>query len=393
LHRFGGTLIAIAATLHSTGYFYEWSIAGTLQEHIQQPTFIYKIIALQGLNILAIFSTAYWRQKHYNVFMFSHIVGMIMFFTGVCLHAPAAIPWVVVATSIYGLDHLIRIVKSRISEVTLRPMQDLGLVRVEIPHINAGWRAGQHVRLRVLSSGMGPLGWTEVHPFTIASVGGDGMVLMCKKTGKAGSWTSKLYDMATGSASPEKAVTSTKAKVIIEGPYGGIGHTMMDKYSGALFICGGSGITFALAAMQELIQKDIAGRSCVKTLELVWCVQNPDSLMSMLPTFTSLTQQAPFTDVRVSVYYTRSSVSDPNKLYGYLPPNITLTPSRPKINTILDSMVERTCSVVHKPTGVFVGTCGPVSLAEQVRSAVGQVNCSRRQAVGGLELCEEVFGW
>jgi len=391
LHRFGGRLVAIAASIHVIGYFYKWSLAGTFQEHIQKPMFLNGFLSLMGLNLLVFFSTAFWRQRCYNVFMFSHIAGMIMFPLGLCLHTPDAIPWVVGAAAIYGVDHVLRIIKSRISEVTLRPMPDLGIVRVEVPHVNAGWRAGQHVRLRVLSSGMGPLGWAEVHPFTIASVGGDGMVLMCKK---AGSWTSKLYDMATGSASPEKGgVIGAKAKVIIEGPYGGIGHTMMDKYSGALFVCGGSGITFGLAAMQELIQKDIAGRSCVKALELVWCVQNPGSVMSMLPTFASLTQQAPFTEVRVSVYYTRSSVSDPNKLYGYLPPNITLTPGRPRIDTILDNMVDRTCSAVERTSGFFVGACGPVSLGEQVRSAVGRVDSGRRKAVGGVELCEEVFGW
>jgi predicted ferric reductase len=119
---------------------------------------------------------------------------------------------------------------------------------------------------------MGLLGWLEVHPFTIASVGGDGMLLMCKKTG---SWTNKLYDLATGGNSAEKNVTARNVKVILEGPYGGIGHTMMDGFSGALFVTGGSGITFALAAIQELIQKDMDGKSNVRVIDLVWCVQNP----------------------------------------------------------------------------------------------------------------------
>jgi ferric-chelate reductase len=169
-----------------------------------------------------------------------------------------------------------RILKSRISEATLRPMPDLGLTRVEIPRLNAGWRAGQHVRIRVISSGMGLLGWSEIHPFTIASVGGDGMLLMCKKTG---SWTTKLYNMATSSSPAEKNVTSRNVKVILEGPYGGIGHTLMDTFSGAVFIVGGSGITFALASVQDLIQKDIDGKSNVKVVDLVWCVQNPGMIL------------------------------------------------------------------------------------------------------------------
>jgi predicted ferric reductase len=61
--------------------------------------------------------------------------------------------------------------------------------------------------------------------------------------------------------------------VLLEGPYGGLGHVMMDRFSGAVFITGGSGITFALACIQELLQKDPADQSNVKVIELVWCVQ------------------------------------------------------------------------------------------------------------------------
>ncbi|KAJ7899145.1 hypothetical protein B0H14DRAFT_2331876 [Mycena olivaceomarginata] len=45
------------------------------------------------------------------------------------------------------------------------------------PSINKGRRAGQHVRIQVLS---GMVGWAEIHPFTIASQtnGEQGLVLM-----------------------------------------------------------------------------------------------------------------------------------------------------------------------------------------------------------------------
>ena len=97
-----------------------------------------------------------------------------------------------------------------------------------IPSINHGWRAGQHVRIRVLSTSLGWLGWTEPHPFTIASApvdsgtgltGEEGLVLICKK---AGGWTSKLFDMAKASRPVESgsSITHRSVKVLIEGPYG-----------------------------------------------------------------------------------------------------------------------------------------------------------------------------
>jgi predicted ferric reductase len=67
---------------------------------------------------------------------------------------------------------------------------------------------------------MGWWGWTENHPFTIASVSEteDGLVLMCKKVGR---WTSRLYDMAIANGYGEGGNgTGGNVKVMIEVPYG-----------------------------------------------------------------------------------------------------------------------------------------------------------------------------
>jgi ferric-chelate reductase len=125
-----------------------------------------------------------------------------------------------VAVTLYGVDHLVRLVKMRICTVRIRPLPELSTTRIEVPKLNAGWRAGQHVRLRVLSSQMGWWGWTENHPFTIASVSEteEGLVLMCKKTGK---WTGKLYDMALASGYGEGGSRAGgNVRATIEGPYG-----------------------------------------------------------------------------------------------------------------------------------------------------------------------------
>ena len=96
----------------------------------------------------------------------------------------------------------------------------MGLTRVDIPSLSAGWRPGQHVRLRVLSTTMGLWGMTEVHPFTISNASNteEGLVLMCKATGN---WTRKLYEMARTTGSGEQGQQpGRKVKVMIEGPYG-----------------------------------------------------------------------------------------------------------------------------------------------------------------------------
>lgn len=77
--------------------------------------------------------------------------------------------------------------------------------------------------MRVLSGAMGWIGWAEVHPFTIASMEKtpEGIVLMCKKTGR---WTSRLYEMAKvagyGAAEEGDGGVARSVMVMVEGPYG-----------------------------------------------------------------------------------------------------------------------------------------------------------------------------
>ncbi|KAI0777412.1 iron reductase [Trametes elegans] len=406
LHRFAGRLCVLASNVHAVGYFYKWSIKGTFMESIAEPDMQSALVALIGMDLLFLLSTDYVRTNFYNsIFIPSHIGSVIMLLVAVCYHVPYALPYVLAATGIYGLDRLLRLVKTRVAVARLRPLPDLGVTRVEIPSVNAGWRAGQHVRLRVLSTGMGWRAWGESHPFTIASVprshSGEGMVLMCKK---AGDWTNKLYDLAQRADYGEANGIGSNVRVAVEGPYGGPGHAIFASFSGALFVAGGSGITFALGAVQDLMKKDLECKSRVRTIELVWTVQDPSALQPMIPLFSSMLAQAQdtYASLRISVFYTRASSPDVLKAFR-LPPGLTLSPSRPRIPAILQGVVDRSVTLFsgHKErqlsegelSGVIVGVCGPSGLGNEVRKAVTSFPSHRRKAVGGLELHEEAFGW
>jgi ferric-chelate reductase len=56
---------------------------------------------------------------------------------------------------------------------------------------------------------------------------------------------------------------------------GGPGHRVFSSFSAAVVVAGGSGITFALSVIQDLIQKDLNAESRVKFLELIWIIQDP----------------------------------------------------------------------------------------------------------------------
>ncbi|KAF7419392.1 hypothetical protein PC9H_001981 [Pleurotus ostreatus] len=401
LHRFAGKMLVLAVNVHSVGYFYKWSAEGTFTQSIKLPMVVWGFVGLVCVDILYVFSTPFWRQRAYNVFLSSHFIGFGLLLPACWFHKPVMVPYVLATLAIYALDRLLRILKTRIKTATIRPIPELGLTRVEIPHLNAGWRAGQHVQLRVLSAGMGWTGWMEAHPFTIAScgtnigVGGaqEGLVLMCKK---AGDWTNDLFELAKVGGYSERGV-QRDVKVMVEGPYGGPGHAIWASYSAAVFIVGGSGITFALSAIQELIQKDLDGASRVKAIELVWMVQDPASLTPLLPMFNMMIQQSDRAPLRICVYYTRA----PNMTFhkDLMHPSMSLSPGRPRMSRILEDVITRTVGLGAGDkdrlghTGMLVACCGPVGLSDDMVKAVGNVEKVRRNQVGGIEVHEEVFGW
>jgi cellobiose-specific phosphotransferase system component IIC len=55
---------------------------------------------------------------------------------------------------------------------------------------------------------------------------------------------------------------------------GGPGHTVFSSFSAAVLVAGGSGITFALSIIHDLIQKDLEKESRVKVIELIWIIQD-----------------------------------------------------------------------------------------------------------------------
>ncbi|KAH9855485.1 iron reductase [Lenzites betulinus] len=407
LHRFAGRMLVLAANVHAIGYFYSWTSAGNFAKYSAQPDKQWAFVALIATDLLLLLSTNMFREKFYNsIFIPSHVISIVVLLVAVCFHVPFAVPYVLFAVGLYGLDRVMRLLKSRVTIARLRPLPDLGMTRVEIPTINAGWRAGQHVRIRVLSLGMGIRGWAEAHPFTIASVSrsqsGEGLVLMCKK---AGDWTNRLFELAQRADYGEANGIGSNVQVVVEGPYGGPGHAIFGGFSGAMFVAGGSGVTFALAAVQDLMKKDLEYKSRVRAIELVWSVQDPAALQPLIPLFTTLLAQSAhsYASLRISVFYTRAPAS-PEAVKAYrLPPGLTLSPMRPKLPGILSGVVDRSAALFSGGkerrrgggalTGVIVGVCGPASLGDEVRKAVAEFPAKRRKAVGGIELHEEAFGW
>lgn len=258
---------------------------------------------------------------------------------------------------------------------------------------------------------------------------------MCKR---AGDWTTKLFVLAqTGKDGEPASDTGRRVTVLVDGPYGartcyvplrtcrhvandspgGPGHAVISSFSGAIIVAGGSGITYALSTVEDLLHSHAASAGRARVIELVWSVQNPcrnnfrfhpavvvltvhsrdctAALFPMVPLFSRLLDRARSTGVslQISVFYTRAQAETPTQALQVLPSGLSLTPGRPHLERLLTGVVDRTSEVCvasqEQLSGILVGACGPVSLTEKAGDVVRSFDRKKFKAVGGIELQEE----
>ncbi|KIL63824.1 hypothetical protein M378DRAFT_127307 [Amanita muscaria Koide BX008] len=432
LHRFLGRFIVLVLNVHAFCHMFRWFTGNEPISFYMTKSNVMGLLALACTNVIFIFSASYFRKKAYNIFLTTHSLYIILL-PAIYIHAPSTLPFLIALTIPLALDRILRIFKTQYVTATIRPLPRLNSTRIEIAGLNAGWRPGQYVRVRVLSTSLGWFRWLESHPFTISTtaitdglrVGDSGVVLICKKSG---TWTRKLFDAAARSTNveAERHLDGVKSiKVLIEGPYGGPGHAIYSSYSAAVLIAGGSGITFALSVIQDLVQKELQGQSRVKAITLVWVVQKLDALTELLPLATQLTNLTQI--LSIDVHYTRArqppsvklnrSESTSKKrvtdnlptgtvdpLFPEIPRGVPISlhvgrPNREEFKKAVEGTITRAVGKdidreeERRANGVLVGVCGPTGMGKEVKDAVHSIHMAKKYHVGGIDVHEEIFGW
>lgn len=120
-------------------------------------------------------------------------------------------------------------------------------------HVLLGWSAGQHMFLSFPTATPRPLSVLEGHPFTIATIadstekqqgekGGQDLVFIMRVRSGL---TRRLHAMAVANDG------HFTIPLFLNGPYGA--QPTLTPYSTCMFIAGGSGISFTLPRMRELL--------------------------------------------------------------------------------------------------------------------------------------------
>ncbi|KAG6864120.1 hypothetical protein C0991_012346 [Blastosporella zonata] len=262
----------------------------------------------------------------------------------------------------YAFDLLMRAGRFRLKDARLIPVDDQMTI-IHIPDCDAGFQAGQHLRVRVFFGGR----MFESHPLSIISAPsltsksttcltaadmeayynpdnnasfdestadvGAGIVLGARAIGD---WTKALNKYArdsireaalirnevedgdeenrTGTASSGSSAlalgktvpppTSVPVQVMFDGPYGGC-TIDLEMYERVLLVAGGSGATFAIGCMDALVALCAApppnASPRTKRIDFVWCTRSFGSVSWFAPILRAIARTAAVASVRLTM--------------------------------------------------------------------------------------------
>ncbi|KAF8630478.1 hypothetical protein AX15_002894 [Amanita polypyramis BW_CC] len=392
IHRWAGRGLFLGGLIHGSLWIRDHLSYG--QPILGQQKETSGVACFSLLCIIVLTSLRPIRRYMWNVFWIIHFLCYVAFFITLCYHTIYARPWIYAPLALYGLDLLMRMVRIRIQDATLVPV-DKQMTLVHIPYATSGWAPGQHVRLRVFFQGR----LFESHPFTIMCAPptegclsrplpsatkskyavedkhafpdaegmgytGSGIVLgICA----AGNWTKALNSFTHNEGQRlrrsgrdqldiEGAETvAVPVYTTIDGPYGGC---TIDPaaYERVLFVSGGSGATFTIGLLDELVGKRLrTGQVVTRRIEFVWYTRSYATIRwfaSFLSTIALHAATCPDLDLCITIYVTRSC--DHEELPRI--PNCDVSIARPRIREVVRRVVEGSPDLEKKEGSIFEGS-------------------------------------
>ncbi|KAJ6478828.1 ferric reductase like transmembrane component-domain-containing protein [Mycena vitilis] len=451
LHRIAARVLCVLLWIHASGHIIENGAAGNIED-LREPWFQCGITALSCFTLLSLFSVRPLRNRGYELFLVGHIFGALIILGAGFYHVnnndlgyyiwPSLMVW--------GIDRFLRFIRIFVVNggyLTLfktKTSRDLGAnievissdflrVTVQRPD-HFRWSPGQLAYLSIPSVSAMP--W-EAHPFTIASIDGDipratdsqvasrddslfekdlvqSVTIPVDNSFPSPSgynkklvfllrvhdgFTKRLLHAATATA------TSTSDQTFgayVDGPY--CAPPSVRGFNTVLLLCGGSGISFILPLLLDLIRgANMATNPTCRRIVMVWAIRNPEQMNAistdLLRALTGVSDDLRI-HIRIHVTgYNRSSENDVEKCEGSVSvseaatklldvPQVSVLSGRPDVPAIVASEIANS----EASDSISVNVCGTASLAQNVRSALRAESVSSLKGGPNINLHVEAFG-
>ncbi|KAI1347428.1 ferric reductase like transmembrane component-domain-containing protein [Xylaria sp. FL0043] len=324
LHRWLGYIIFIQGSVHTIG----WTIVEvrlyqpqpiSAIEWIVQPYIIWGVVAMILILLLFVLSTPWAiRLTGYEFFRKAHYV-LALVYIGACWgHWEQLKSFLLPSVLLFFLDRGIRFLRTALIHYQYLPDGSMGfraapaslthfsddergdIVRMDFEHTHDAWKIGQHFYLCFAESSI----W-QSHPFTPLSLpkARNGTIshsyIMRAKKGE----TKKVADLAVKKLSLSPKATTP---IILTGPYGESIAECLTPEDNILCIAGGTGITYVLPVLLDLIQKPAARD---RKLQLIWAIRRKVDLRWVEQEIAAIKSATESHGVEVHIYVTREASS------------------------------------------------------------------------------------
>lgn len=279
------------------------------QPYFKQQWLVWGLIAMVAFSILCIVSLRPIRAQAYELFFYVHLAMVIVFLIGAYVHTQnfTVAFWIYPCFLIWGLDRLIRFLRLVVfnhsyfgfrsgstMDATAEVLSD-DFVRLRFHRPSYfHWTPGQTAYLIMPSVSRLPF---EAHPFTIASF--NSTLFHASEEQKPTSEKCAEINLAEGKLGPsapfwkelvffinvregftarlkDAALRGDKIKVFVDGPYGPSPN--LGSYDTSVLIAGGSGVSYTLPVLLDIIERVRNGESRCHRVVFIWSIRNVDHI-------------------------------------------------------------------------------------------------------------------
>ncbi|MBW0499847.1 hypothetical protein O181_039562 [Austropuccinia psidii MF-1] len=421
LHRIIGQAVLFCSSTHVFLILHAQVLP--FRQLLHQPTYIYGALAFGSLLAITLTSCGPIKRMFYQVFLVSHIIGYSLLLFGLWKHVKSTHPWIYACVTCTLLDGLLRLFNTRSKTARFTSLPGKVTV-VEVDGIGTGWRAGQHVFLRVCT----PSYIFEKHPFMITNAPAsesphrpsNTLVLVSKG---CGDYTRKLHQIgltraAIGQHGQTKIETKkfsyipdqqsmddsplvqleddNKLSVCIEGPYGNL-YGDMRMYETVILAASGIAFTFVMSLFEEIVGSSLRGLSATKKLIIVWALRDIDVIEAFMCPMEQILHVARGLNLIVTI---RLHVTSQTGTYLPTPfPELSVIPKRVNLHALITEAVAATWTGVDfmnrsepcRGLGIAASSrCS--SFIRDLKTAALSIDKKTFREIGGVRVHVENFG-
>ncbi|KAH8600182.1 ferric reductase like transmembrane component [Bisporella sp. PMI_857] len=409
LHRWMGRTVVIESVIHTAAWMAsqvasdQWD---SVWAKMSAPYMLWGGVGVTAGVIMGILSPSAVRHAFYETFLTIHILLAIATAVGIYLHCSIGnlppLPYVKVAVAFWIADRLFRFFRILQNSFSRRGWTDAEIVvlpgdacQVTVRlagriHIKPGTHAYlRFAQLNIWESHPFSIAWSEeyaIPPVSASDTAEKTEAIKEVDLRKPLTGTSVSFVIYAQAGLTRRLLNFAKAHkcgglcipTLFEGPYAG--HHSLDSYGHTVLFAGSSGITFQIPYIRRLISGCEDGTVATRRIILIWVIREIEHLQWVDPWMTTLLRMTG----QSGIFHPKIFVTKPKRGLenAGTSDSLQIFCGRPNIAQVLNEEVKQQVGAM------CVTVCGPGGLADDVRSAVRNV-----QDLGSVDFIEESFSW